>query len=55
MVTSASEEWATDSPKNYQVWFHRRWVVEKLFEKNLLLSQDEVVLALSCFSATVLL
>jgi len=24
-----SEEWIFDSPKSYQVWQHRRWLVEK--------------------------
>ena len=25
-----ANEWAIQSPKNYQVWFHRRWLVEQL-------------------------
>ncbi|KAF4712544.1 Vacuolar protein sorting-associated protein 11, partial [Perkinsus olseni] len=36
-----TREWATDSPKNYQVWFHRRWVVQRLFDKQLLSNPDQ--------------
>ena len=34
------EDWCYQSPKNYQVWYHRRWLVEKLLELAILSKED---------------
>ena len=33
---SCLDEWCHKTPKNYQVWFHRRWLIERLLEHGVL-------------------
>jgi protein farnesyltransferase/geranylgeranyltransferase type-1 subunit alpha len=37
------DEWCAKSPKNYQVWFHRRWLVDELLRRSLIRSEDLMV------------
>ena len=36
-----TSKWAEESPKNYQVWFHRRWLVEKQMRSDAMLSNEQ--------------
>jgi len=41
LVLSHSDDWCHKNPKNYQVWFHRRWLVEQIYRR-LLMDTEEL-------------